>query len=63
MSNKLDGKRPQSDFEYALWKAVELRAGRNVDMKTVGKSKPTVRAWFVCTITSMVEKYVVFKEE
>ena len=37
-SNKLEGKRPQSDLEYALWKAVESRAGgKLVDMKNSGK--------------------------
>ena len=38
-SNKLEGKRPQSDLEYALWKAVESRAGGKLDMKNSGKEQ------------------------
>ena len=37
--NKLNGKRPQSDLEYALWRAVESRAGGKLDMKTSGKEQ------------------------
>ena len=47
-SNKLEGKRPQSDLEYALWKAVESRAGGKLDMKNSGKEKWMAKVWFIC---------------
>ena len=37
--NALDGKRPQSSLEFALWKAVESRAGGKLDTKNSGKEQ------------------------
>jgi len=35
----LDGKRPQSDLEYAFWKSVESRAGVKLDTNNSGKEQ------------------------
>ena len=37
--NNLDGKRPHSDLEYALWNTVKSRAGGKLDLKNSRKEQ------------------------
>ena len=38
-NNKEDSKRPKSDLEFVLWKAIETRAGRRLDHKQSGRDQ------------------------
>jgi len=37
--NALDGKRPKSALEYALWKSIESRAGASLIRRTAGSNR------------------------
>ena len=39
LRNKKDSKRPKSDLEFVLWKAIETRAGGKLDLKQSGRDQ------------------------
>lgn len=39
LRNKKDSKRPKSDIEFVLWKAIETRAGGRLDLKQSGRDQ------------------------